>query len=256
MIDIRSAKLVPSAIALLDILGARGVLGDAATGDFLVTMQLVWYRLEQLRKCFGSPKTVKTAFFSDTLLVCVSGEASPGGLVDTAAELASAAIHTAMTLPRPFTYRGCISVGDVAMVDAFCVGPAINEAAELYEQAEAGVVWLAPSALEHASARVELPAATVPLKGGRTIDSLFVNPLLRTWKGGETCDGGSSRTAEDKHADATFVRDSMLRTFDTRRLDVAIKKQNTRRLLDLALQVCAADEQRLASELRRSWEDE
>src|SRR5260370_26270983 len=48
--------------------------------------------------------------------------------------------------PIPLGYRGCMTFGDFDMDDRFLVGPAVDEAAELYGQAEAAVLWLSPKA--------------------------------------------------------------------------------------------------------------
>jgi hypothetical protein len=241
------ATLGNGAVALLDILGAKALIGTITPAQFLSGMREIRERVELNKSALEAfsevPIKLGTAFFSDTLLICVTGTASPEEIINVISTHVGAAIHAALHLPRPFTYRGCICFGQVAMEDAFVIGPAINEAAELYELAEAGIVWLAPSAKPHGVERRNLFEALVPLKGGRTLSTLVVNPLINTWHGSSPPYRADTNVPIDEKLKRTDpMYQAILDTFNSPNLDVAIKKQNTTELLRAALQACVVSD--------------
>jgi hypothetical protein len=120
--------------------------------------------------------------------------------------------------PEPVSFRGCIAVGDVCIQDDFVLGDAVDEAAQWHEQAEAALVWLAPSALRMSTAENpfnllgwQLLRWNVPLKGGCSYETFAVNP----------------------HPLDQDVEQRLLQSFGDR-VEVNAKKQHTRRFLEAA----------------------
>jgi len=127
-----------------------------------------------------------------------------------------------------WTYRGCITYGRFEVDKEFIVGPAVDEAASLASLAEAAAVWLAPSAFAATQAfeRTVPPANLeeapwirygVPLKNGATYETKVVNPF---WYGSD--------------AQAAAWRTTLLQSFASSRIEVAIKQQNTARFFERA----------------------
>jgi hypothetical protein len=78
-------------------------------------------------------------------------------------------------------YRGAIACGDLFIDDDFIIGPAVDEAAEHAEVADAAIVALLPSAETGGvwidkMKKVAFPW-DVPLKSGTTRKALCINPL-------------------------------------------------------------------------------
>ena len=185
---------------------------------------------------------ISLAFLSDTVVIGVEARldhfqqlqdpatAADGAAVALAGTFTSAVLREALDKDPRLALRGCIAVGEFSVDDdeRFIVGPAVDEAATLQNDAEAAVAWLTPSARR--ARQVWTPATQevsvwhrfvpwwVPLKGGRTYDTYAVTPY---WF-------AESRAAKDDLAAR------LLATFDDSRVDVAIKKQNTARFLDEA----------------------
>lgn len=124
----------------------------------------------------------------------------------------------------PLVYRGTVSVGRFAIEDQFVVGPAVDEAAQAEKLAQGALVWCCPSALDCISKAQAAPLLfagnfenlplvqnyPVHLKGGDTIVSHVINPLS----------GNHER----------FIQRT-LDGFDSLRIDVRVKKQNTETFL-------------------------
>jgi hypothetical protein len=99
-----------------------------------------------------------------------------------AAWIATSMIDFALSGFPPFLFRGCMSAGRVSMDGDFLIGPAIDEAAELYEQSDGPFFWLAPSALrihdryaDTFNDRMDPNMITrypVPMKNGTAVDTL------------------------------------------------------------------------------------
>jgi hypothetical protein len=153
---------------------------------------------------------------------------SPLGLIGirAAAEFAGEVIRMASLHPPAFALRGSIAWGDFIMRPECMVGPAVDEAADCAEQAEAAVVWCAPSALhvlEGMPTRAVHPLFVrwpVPLKGGRAYETFAVSPLTRN---------------HDKATRDAFWS-ALEPSFDRSRLDVEIKRQRTAEFVRHALQ--------------------
>jgi hypothetical protein len=156
--------------------------------------------------------------------------------------------------PVPLVFRGVITVGDCFLDEAerALIGPAVDEAAELMNQAEGAFVWLSPDAntLDYGRCNVGgwkglLMKFTVPLKKGQAFNTRVVNPFVHT-----------SVLADE----FWLIKSGYRRAMAVRRPDVAIKRANTKPLLDAFEQ---ASQRHLANkraeahfrERMRNWKD-
>jgi hypothetical protein len=178
----------------------------------------------------GTLPILTCGWFSDTMFII----AQPGPGVDSVhsdttrafllfvvAMSLGAGIQTAAQGTPPLTFRGAITVGDAfARSDNILLGPAVNEAVALYEQALGAFVWLSPSANSVHAPQDQLSRVLVryrvPLKTG-ILDTRAINPFVDT----------SARSGPQNP-----IRQGMERAMKDSRLDVAIKCQNTMDFLD------------------------
>jgi hypothetical protein len=239
------------AVMLLDILGAKDLLLRMSPREYIDALRAIQVLVEKDRDNMLNyydeelPVKSQTAFFSDTMLAFFTGKpsADPAQLLETAAIEVGAAIHAALDRPMPFTYRGCITLGHALMDGQLFVGPAVNEAAALYEKANAGCVWFAPSAAPHVrqfDCRV-LPWK-VPMKDGSAVDTWAVNPLGFEWI------LGIYGSREERWRRVEGRRDQILATFESPRPEVEIKARNTADLLKASLD--AFEQMQAASDAR------
>jgi hypothetical protein len=165
------------AVALLDALGIKGVWrrpdgsADPSALDTLTAMQgvaagmrkyVAGTLIPRVRGAafspYGRDPDVQAFAFSDTIAVTatlpqvdVSGEERlhvDALLVDVVSQCAAYVLRKAPQAAPPLVYRGVVTCGAVLVAPPSYLGPATDEAARLYEKAEAALVWLAPSALE------------------------------------------------------------------------------------------------------------
>jgi hypothetical protein len=177
---------------------------------------------------------ISCSFLSDTIVI---GVPRPAGLIPEIAPAVMAAatgdlvqrlLVLAAQLETPLTYRGCISYGKFTLRENFIIGPAVDEAGELHETADAALVWLAPSfgdTLATATERIfqrdgNLLEWDVPLKGGmgkfRTAVVPPVSPKME---------------AEERDRVVAGYRRAFARSAQ---VTVAIKRQNTMSMVDHA----------------------
>lgn len=203
---------------------------------------------------------VRCAFLSDTVVYAVANK-SPQRLAELrrdpvlgalaglrwsphldASNIAHIAGYVASTVSLStrddpvLAFRGAISFGnfEVGHEGRFIVGEAVDDAAEHHELAQGAFVWLAPRALEVFLAedqslgkRAGEPPSVwpehlirydVPLKGGLSFETYAVSPF----------------GAAKNHDECDAVRDRILSSFRGDSLDVALKRQLTRRFLAAA----------------------
>jgi hypothetical protein len=134
-------------------------------------------------------------------------------------------VKTALFCEPPLLYRGVVTVGNFEIDENFLLGPAVDEAAELMDLADGPFVWLAPTAdtLGHViretandlwkEMAISFP---VPLKGGRRLPTRVMNP----W-------AFCSNEEERKR-----VRTITMRSLNSTKVDVLVKKGNARELFD------------------------
>jgi hypothetical protein len=142
--------------------------------------------------------------------------------------IASSMIHFALGGVPPFLFRGCLAAGLMNIDGDFLIGPAIDEAAELFEKAEGPFFWMAPSALrvndKYADTFLErlepsiMVSYRVPLKKDTDRKTLVYNY------------GGFSQRQDQW----TATREKVLRAFGDSNLrpDVERKRNNARKFLN------------------------
>lgn len=214
------------------------------------------------------------SLLSDTVAISITNENSTGvaeteefrnGLLIEAACVFAASTMKVFIEDEPhLPMRGFITYGRHAVSKNFIVGPAVDEAAENYEIADGAFVWLHPNALEILDKTreikqqmfpqliaqteefpmlnmsqnpkkdfsdlfrlgMDLPVLMkdydIPVKGGSRLKGAVVNPLL-LFKN------------EERRADITH---RYLNSFESRKIDVLLKKQNTLELLLQANDQC------------------
>jgi hypothetical protein len=234
---------VVSAVALMDALGFREIWQRHDPGEVVAAISRVRSDASSMKDWsdkgglhdfrLGRAPRLHVGWFSDTLYIVAQGPIVGGPppeenrqkqllevLVDVVVKAVGTCIQHAAEGPVPIAFRGVVTVGDaVATDDNIYLGPAINEAAELYERAEGAFVWLSPAASRFADDDLQSAVVTypVPLKGGQTLDtwvcSPFINTVPRSNAGGPIRRGIENAMAGD-------------------RPDVVVKRQNTMRFLD------------------------
>jgi len=234
-------RLEKGAIALIDALGFREMVASGVNlGEMLGALTKVQKLVREERGRLASGR-VTFRFMSDSILLGVresdvrapiypghDAESPSFAALEAVVRCVYALIRYSATMPYPMAYRGCITYGDFAIANNYVLGNAVNEAAGMYELADAALVWLTPSAMQvfSQSARpsrdptfVEFP---VPFKGGRTYRTRCVGPFL-------------SGLGKDRPR----ILEGLINSFEHGRassdLGVQIKKQNTMAFLAKAM---------------------
>ncbi len=192
------------------------------------------------------------AFLSDTVFfgVPLTGKDGPDRIFQQGFALHSLIAHTSRLLESAsveaptLAYRGCITFGEYTSRDPFILGPAIDEAAGMMDEADGAFVWLSPRAKQiwetfvNAVLPVLGPVSTtdaaavwqgreanigllrydVPMKNGSKFETYAVSPFARAFD--------SNRR--------TQIVDYLMKSFSDPNLSVQIKKQNTAAFLAAA----------------------
>jgi hypothetical protein len=217
------------AVALIDALGFRGIWGRHVPDDVLTELKTMKDWLEARVKAQFSLQPwmyCEAAFLSDTVAISMaldeSAENRDALSVLYLAEVISWVLDRGLRSSIPLAYRGAITVGSYEVSPQVLIGPAIDDAADAHELAQGAVVWLSPGAryqvaqwLTDHPQNARLVMFDVPLKGGDTFGTYTVSPLEQ---------------ARDED-DANMLARSLLGTFSSANIDVAVKRQNTARHL-------------------------
>jgi hypothetical protein len=178
----------------------------------------------------GHVDFAEAAFLSDTIVIGLAASeprivptVMHAGSVLHACYRAATLLSEALATEPHLAYRGCVTFGRFDIAGTFLLGPAIDEAASYYEQAEGAFVWLAPSAREvfevvHRGRPALSPLVryAVPLRQGASYETWVVSPFASVDTKGQRME----RTGR------------LLGTFDkTSRLEVQVKRQHTERFL-------------------------
>jgi hypothetical protein len=269
MSEDKPSSMSRGAFVMLDVLGFKGIWRrpDVRHDPSLVLRKLEGLverakehaldRVGQLPKGLlrGTLETFEAILISDTIAAGLvlneaalemagrsigPAQAAVGfGALSTiaAAEFVNEILRAAAESPVPLTLRGAISWGEFVLHERCMVGPAVDEAAECGNLAEAAIVYCAPSALQvtQKNLRAEfghgaLVPWVVPLKGGRSFNTLAVAPF-------------------DVESNAALTVWSAIEpTFDRGRLDVEAKRQRSAEFFGRAI---AAFSETQA--VRRKW---
>lgn len=238
------------ALAFIDALGFKGIWQRTDPEELLDKLRQTlrhtqatvddWNDLPAAKEQRVSQKA---AFLSDTVVIGVEVADVPEHVQYSAKAVAlrTLLIHvvellrsSASTEP-PIAYRGCITIGEFIIDDRFILGPAVDRAAMYERQAEGAFVWLDPEArtlvendpmLSDANrlTRMGLHPYRVPLKQGKRFDTYVVVPFI----------------PEFVLKEGTEVAERILSTFNGPALDVVIKRDNTKRFLNEAIEAVNA----------------
>jgi len=156
--EMRGLKL--GAIAFLDALGFKGIW---TREDPMAVLQ----QLKNLRRNGLSLQgrdrdgvllndqslTQRVRCVSDIIMVAVTLRRSDTPerylyrAMLSASLIASSMIDDALHGSPPLLFRGCMAAGLMKVDGDFVIGPAVDEAAELYERSDGAFFWMGPSAL-------------------------------------------------------------------------------------------------------------
>jgi hypothetical protein len=110
-----------------------------------------WVIATAIAEHFGDKVDFRLAFISDTIAISVCPkpgvavtEQDKGYLVTLAAGACGYAIKSFLGIP--LALRGCITFGEHQVDGNFLIGQAVDQAASLYEDAQAAMVWMTPLA--------------------------------------------------------------------------------------------------------------
>lgn len=217
--------LKDGAIALIDVLGFRGIWTRHEPSRLMSQMERMRHELElRVQKQFVNQPgyDCKISFLSDTVAISFSleshGQTHPCMPALYLCDIVSWVLDWALRAEIPLAYRGAVSVGRHAISSNFLVGEAIDEAAAAHEAADGALVWLMPTArdlvadfLRSNPKNTHLVKFAVPIKDGKRFETYTVSPL--------------EQAASEK--DSQSLARTLLGTFSSSNLEVAIKKQNT-----------------------------
>lgn len=219
------------AVAMIDALGFRGIWARQSPEILLDNMSMLQIQVKKDLEAIATQPDMQfeATFLSDTIVVAL---ALPETIPDRQAlsiiyvsDIVGRILNYSARSTTPLTYRGVVTYGQYELRPQFILGKAIDEAASYHELAQAAVVWLLPHARDLVTewlCRRTKPGNThfvsfgVPMKNGDEFRSYTVSPIVQTRDEG----------------DANGLVASLIETFDSPVVDVAIKKQNTIRHLE------------------------
>ncbi|KAA0225415.1 hypothetical protein FCG40_12240 [Fimbriimonadia bacterium ATM] len=252
-------------VAIIDVLGFKSAVKTDADG-VLSTLESVAKAIEEEQNSYDNspdaslesvaghlkPKLkLHRASLGDTLVIGLEinttsvEEYRPGassldslyGLLHMG-KILNTVLRTAIGTPAPLLYRGTFALGHFVVKENIYFGDAVFEAAELYGQSQAAIVWAAPSAMEilelvldptnelydraskivnsDRSIRDPWVKHDIPLKSGGSYESLAVNPYY----------GAEGELME--------IQRQVLRAFSGHAPDVLAKRHNTKKFLEVA----------------------
>lgn len=219
----------PTEVSLAQVLATWRPAVEAHGADALAEFDRATEDLQRRLPAEGMVST-ETVFLSDTLVI---GSWTPTVWGDAVAShvlpvrrlyLCSAIARTLRDCAIgsvPLIFRGTIASGDFLIDQNLILGQAVDDAAELMDEADAAIVWFAPPGFSEPTDRqVEhYLDYEVPLHRGGTVKAQAVNPFF----------GCHDRDQIDA------VLAGMLRAFgDSARIDIVIKRQNTEAFLNHA----------------------
>jgi len=189
------------AVVLLDALGFKGIWNRTDPKSVLRQLKSLKREGQNLQGIDRSGVLLqadaldhRVRCISDTIIVAVTLRDSAIGhyperpiyrAMLSAALIASHMMGFALDGSPQFLFRGCMATGRLNIDGDFLIGPAIDEAAELFEQSDGPFFWMAPSALRINDSyadtfvdRIEpnlMVRYPIPVKNGKSIETLVHN---------------------------------------------------------------------------------
>lgn len=152
-----SEDLVDGAIAMLDVLGVKGIWrGGESVVEIIKKWDSIVFDFKAIEASLNIHESAKIEprlqFFSDTVIVTYLGKDPTELLSYMSLHLTYPFCHA---LLQKIFFRGSISIGKFRRSDNMIIGPAIDEAAECYENYNWIGITLSPSARDIIEQNVE-----------------------------------------------------------------------------------------------------
>jgi hypothetical protein len=218
--------MYPGAIALIDALGFRGIWDRHEPDDVLIELKTMQGWINERIVVPAEPSLeCRVGYLSDTLAVSTLIKESindkPAWSALHLGAIVSRIMDRTLRSKVPLAYRGAIDIGIHEVSPHFIIGPAVDQAATVYDLAQGAFVWFAPKARDEVSKLLKanphletfLVEFDVPFKNGDRFNTYTVSPLAH------------ARDTDD----ANLLTRSLLGTFSGSNIDIAIKRQNTMR---------------------------
>ena len=232
-----------SAVALMDALGFKDVWKNPNASAAVNALAQVRELVKSVKSHVDSggfhyftdgPIELHVGWFSDTILMVAQATHNPEYIPD-GEQLRTTLIHAvsmcvgyvlraAAEMSPPLVFRGAITVGDAfvfADPEYVWIGPAISEAASLYDKADGAFVLLSPEASDLPDSDVDLADVLVeyevPMKSGVPQMARVVSPFTHIMINSTS---GAS------------IRAGMAKAMESDDDAVCIKRKNTLSFLD------------------------
>ena len=212
------------AVALIDALGFRGIWRRYDPNAVLTELKAAKNQIEaHVHMNAQTYMDQQVAFLSDTIAISTLVRETENHRLAWAVlylgDVIAKVLDMRLRSNMPLAYRGAIAVGNYGVSPHFLIGEAIDEAANARDLAQGAFIWITPGARDEVAQLLKdkpecatgLVEFDVPLKSGDTFNTFTVSPIAKV------------RSADDAHA----LTRRLLETFSSRRMDVAIKRQNT-----------------------------
>jgi hypothetical protein len=146
------------AFVLMDCLGFKGIWQRTDAASVLQSMKKVESQIPTFVRMAAAGARhlwedidATVQMLSDTVAISVSRKGPApedaenlGLLVNIASRIALGVILAFLDLRIPLLFRGCVTLGPHAVDGNFLIGQAVDEAAELHNEADGAFVWMTP----------------------------------------------------------------------------------------------------------------
>lgn len=228
---------------MIDALGFKGIHTRHEPEDVLKAMKASKVQIErEFTRYVESNRILIKAemslrYMSDSIIICLQfDKSSLADIGDTNAKFACFTMCELLLVLTsywaassiPLAFRGAVSSGYFCSSEEFLVGQAVDDCAQLFEQAQGAFVCISKSLTEQLfsgdgavkSSNVLLLPFDVPLKDKVTSRML----VLHT---------GIARAQAEPVIGNHDLQEAILATFDLTRPDVQTKRENTKRFFEL-----------------------
>jgi hypothetical protein len=238
---VSAAPKKTSAVALMDALGFSDVWKNPDPGAAVNALARVRALVTSLKSHVdgggfhyfaAGPLELHVGWFSDTIAIVAQASHSQAVfsdgqqlrtvLVNAVSMCVGYVLRDAAEMQPPLVFRGAVTVGDAFIYpEQVWIGPAISQAAKLYEEADGAFVLLSPEASVLPDGDVDfadvLVDYEVPLKGGSSRKARVVSPFTHV----------SANSAA-----GASIRAGIEQAMATEDAAVSVKRKNTLSFLD------------------------
>jgi len=155
------------AIALIDYLGFKGIWNEVPPNELIKSLRNLELFLKDpssstirgfhfSREVYPHNSKINIRFLSDCLCITATSRLKIAetplackldALVAVIVAVSQASALSSQ-LPKPLSFRGCISSGELHVSGNFIIGPAVDEAASMMDKANGAFCWLTPKSKE------------------------------------------------------------------------------------------------------------